>query len=61
MRTGITLTGVLVLVIGLIVAGGAAYYTNTAGEWAGGILAVLGVIVGVAGAAMAAPPKTPPK
>lgn len=55
MRARITLTGVLVLVLGLVVAGAAYAYTNVAGEWVGGILSVLGLVTGIAGATMKRP------
>jgi hypothetical protein len=52
LRAGITWTGVLVLILGLVVFGVGYGYTGVDTEWAGGILSVLGLIVGVAGAAM---------
>lgn len=52
MRAGITWSGVIVLVIGLIVFGIGRGYTNVDTEWFGGVLSVLGVIVGIVGAAM---------
>lgn len=51
MRTGVTVAGVLVLILGLVVAGGSAAYSSVAGEWVGGLFSVLGLITGVAGAA----------
>jgi hypothetical protein len=55
MRTGITWTGVLVLIFGLILAGAGTYYTNLNAEWAGGVISVLGLITGVVGAYMKKP------
>lgn len=55
MRARITWTGILVLVIGLIVAGGAYAYASVDGEWAGGVVAVVGLITGLAGAVMSKP------
>ncbi len=53
MRTGITITGIIVLILGLIVAGMGAYYVNVASEWVGGVVAIIGLIAGLAAAAMA--------
>ncbi len=55
MRTGITLAGVIVLILGLIVAGLGFYYTNVASEWAGALVTAIGLIAGIAGAAMSKP------
>jgi hypothetical protein len=56
MRAGITWTGVLVLIIGLIVAGGAVYYASVDWEWVGGVVSVIGLVTGLAGAFMTKPP-----
>jgi hypothetical protein len=54
-RARITWTGILVLVVGLIVAGGAYAYASIDGEWVGGVLFAIGLITGLAGATMSKP------
>jgi hypothetical protein len=67
LRIRITLAGVIVLVLGLIVAGIGLYRTNAPSEYAGAIVTVIGLIAGIVGAAMtnpvarpAAAPSSPP-
>ena len=52
MRAGVTWSGVAVLILGLIVLGAGWGYANVASEATGGVLSVIGIIVGAAGAAM---------
>ncbi len=60
MRTGITVAGILVLIFGLAVAGVGAYYADITSQWVGAAVAVVGLIAGIAGAAMSGPaPKAP--
>jgi hypothetical protein len=54
-RARITWTGILVLVVGLIVAGGAYAYASVDGEWIGGVVFAIGLITGLAGAVMSKP------
>lgn len=52
MRTGIAVTGIVVFIIGLIGLGAGAAYSSLAGEAAGSVVTAIGVITGVAGAAL---------
>ncbi len=52
MRIGITVTGAVVLVLGLIVAGAGFAYADITTQWVGGVVAFIGLVAGIAGAAM---------
>lgn len=47
-----TVTGIVVLILGLIVVGAGAAYSNLASEWAGGVISLIGLVTGVVGAGL---------
>jgi hypothetical protein len=52
MRVGITITGVVVLVLGLILLGAGRAYSNLTSEWLGGVISLIGFVTGVVGAGL---------
>ena len=52
MKTGVTVSGIVLFIIGLIALGASAYYTSLAGEVFSSVITVLGVIVSGVGAAL---------
>lgn len=52
MKAGVTVTGIVLFIIGLIALGTSAYYMSLPGEVLSSVITVLGVVVGGVGAAL---------
>ena len=57
MNTGVTVSGIVLFIIGLIALGASAFYASFAGEVVSSVITVLGAIVGGVGTALHTTPR----